>query len=231
MPTKRRGGMIIRLVDVVLIVLFGFLATAVAGLVTSWIDRKVTARVQMRVGPPFFQPFYDIAKYMIKETTVPAGAPVWVFLAAPLIGLAAVSAAATILWRAVLTPGQTFVGDLIVLIYLLTMPALAVILGSFASRGIHERGTAVPWPHQSEGGDPPTRGPVSRAHSPWDGLSMPIGIGVCREICELLSTHSSPTSSTKRANSDFPMKRTLPTRECSMGPDDQGPKPYPNSTS
>ena len=33
-----------------------------------------------------------------------------------------------------LSPANTFVGDIIVLLYLLTMPALAVILGSFASR-------------------------------------------------------------------------------------------------
>ena len=31
----------------------GLLFTGVAGLVTSWVDRKVTARVQMRAGPPF----------------------------------------------------------------------------------------------------------------------------------------------------------------------------------
>jgi NADH-quinone oxidoreductase subunit H len=112
----------------------GLLFTAAAGLVTSWIDRKVTARVQMRVGPPFLQPFYDIAKYMIKETTVPEGAPVWLFLSAPLIGLAAVGAASTIIGRSLAAPTGSFVGDLFVLLYLLTMPALATILGSFASR-------------------------------------------------------------------------------------------------
>ncbi len=115
------------------IVFPGLVFTAVLGLVTSWIDRKVTARVQMRVGPPFLQPFYDIAKYMIKETLIPAGAPAWLFLTAPLIGLTAVALASTILWRAMIFPSQAFVGDLIVLMYLLTMPALAVILGAFAS--------------------------------------------------------------------------------------------------
>jgi NADH-quinone oxidoreductase subunit H len=35
----------------------GLLFTALAGLLTSWVDRKVTALVQMRVGPPFLQPF------------------------------------------------------------------------------------------------------------------------------------------------------------------------------
>ncbi len=112
----------------------GLLFTCTAGLVTSWVDRKVTARVQMRVGPPFFQPFYDIGKLLIKDTCVPAGGSIGLFLLAPLIGLAAVALASTILWRSLLHPQATFVGDLIVLLYLLAMPALAAILGAFASR-------------------------------------------------------------------------------------------------
>jgi len=32
----------------------GFLFTAVAGLFVAWIDRKLTARLQWRVGPPHF---------------------------------------------------------------------------------------------------------------------------------------------------------------------------------
>jgi len=112
----------------------GLLFTAAAGLVTSWVDRKVTARVQMRAGPPFFQPFYDIGKLLIKETCVPAGGSIGLFLLAPLIGLAGVTLASMILWRALLDPQATFVGDLIVLLYLLALPPLAVILGAFASR-------------------------------------------------------------------------------------------------
>ncbi len=111
----------------------GLLFTGVAGLITSWIDRKVTARVQMRVGPPFLQPFYDIGKLLIKETCVPKGANIGLFLSAPLIGLTGVALTSMIVWRALLDPGATFVGDLIVLLYLLAMPALGVILGSFAS--------------------------------------------------------------------------------------------------
>ncbi len=112
----------------------GLLFTAVAGLFTSWVDRKVTALVQMRVGPPFLQPFHDIRKLLIKETCVPEGGAIGLFLLAPLLGLAAVTLASMILWRALLDSQATFVGDLIVLIYLLIMPALAVMLGSFASR-------------------------------------------------------------------------------------------------
>jgi NADH-quinone oxidoreductase subunit H len=112
----------------------GLLFTAIAGLLTSWVDRKVTALVQMRVGPPFLQPFYDIRKLFIKETCVPEGGAIGMFLLAPLVGLAAVTLASMILWRTLLDADATFVGDLIVLIYLLAMPALGVILGSFASR-------------------------------------------------------------------------------------------------
>jgi len=112
----------------------GLLFTAIAGLLTSWVDRKVTAMVQMRVGPPLLQPFYDIRKLFIKETCVPEGGAIGLFLLAPLLGLAAVTLASMILWRTLLDVEATFVGDLIVLIYLLVMPALSVMLGSFASR-------------------------------------------------------------------------------------------------
>lgn len=112
----------------------GLLFTASAGLVTSWIDRKITARVQMRRGPPPLQPFYDIGKLFIKETCVPAGGAVGLFLVAPLIGLAGVVLASIIVWRAMIDPATTFVGDLIVVFYLLMMPALGTILGAFASR-------------------------------------------------------------------------------------------------
>ncbi|MGR8918383.1 MAG: complex I subunit 1 family protein [Gammaproteobacteria bacterium] len=112
----------------------GLLFTATAGLVTSWVDRKLTARVQMRAGPPLLQPFYDVGKLLIKETCVPAGGAVGLFLLAPLIGLAGVALASTILWRALIDPAATFMGDLVVLLYLLMMPALGTILGAFASQ-------------------------------------------------------------------------------------------------
>lgn len=112
----------------------GLLFTAVAGLLTSWVDRKVTAMVQMRVGPPLLQPFYDLRKFFIKETCAPEGGAVGLFLLAPLIGFAGVVLASMILWRTLLYPQASFVGDLVVLIYLLMMPALGVVLGAFASR-------------------------------------------------------------------------------------------------
>ncbi|HEA46852.1 MAG TPA: NADH-quinone oxidoreductase subunit H [bacterium] len=112
----------------------GFIFTAVVGLLASWIDRKVTARVQWRKGPPLLQPLYDMMKLMGKETIVPKGSSRLTFLLSPLFALAAVTIVSTLLWRTIISPNTTFLGDLIVILYLLIIPPLAVIMGGFASR-------------------------------------------------------------------------------------------------
>jgi NADH-quinone oxidoreductase subunit H len=49
----------------------GFLFTAVVGLLLTWVDRKVTAVIQSRIGPPWFQPFADVGKLLSKRMIVP----------------------------------------------------------------------------------------------------------------------------------------------------------------
>ncbi len=112
----------------------GFLFTSIAGLLASWVDRKVTARVQWRVGPPWFQPFADVFKLLGKETIVPDGPRATLFLTAPLIGLVGVTLVSTIVWMVNLNRGSGFLGDLIVVMYLFTLPSLAVIIGGSASK-------------------------------------------------------------------------------------------------
>jgi len=111
----------------------GFLFTAVAGLLATWVDRKVTARVHWRVGPPWYQPFADTVKLLGKEVIVPAGAKATGFLIAPIVGLAAATLASTILWMANLYPSSSFVGDSIVVLYIMTIPAISMIIGASAS--------------------------------------------------------------------------------------------------
>lgn len=111
----------------------GFLFTIVVGILASWIDRKVTARVQWRVGPPLLQPLYDIIKLLGKETIVPQGNK-FIFLSTPLFGLASVIVVSTLIWKTIIDPGATFLGDIIVILYLLTIPAIALIIGGFSSR-------------------------------------------------------------------------------------------------
>ena len=111
----------------------GLVFSAVMGLLTTWVDRKVTARVQWRVGPPWYQPFADMVKLIGKEIVVPAGAKGTGFLLMPLVGLAAATLASTILWHVNLYPSSSFIGDTIVVIYVMTIPAIAMILGASAS--------------------------------------------------------------------------------------------------
>ncbi|MHC4115500.1 MAG: respiratory chain complex I subunit 1 family protein [Planctomycetota bacterium] len=115
----------------------GFLFTVCAGLIATWIVRKVSALVQWRVGPPFLQPFYDIMKLLGKETLVPQEAQRAVFMGAPIVGLAAVLLLSTMLWRITIAPKTLFIGDIIVAIYLMLLPSLALILGSSASASPH----------------------------------------------------------------------------------------------
>ncbi|MFH1248380.1 MAG: complex I subunit 1 family protein [Candidatus Omnitrophota bacterium] len=112
----------------------GFLFSACVGLISGWIDRKVTARIQWRVGPPWYQNFVDIVKLLGKETIIPEGAAKLTFLLSPFLGLLSASLVATILGVTVRLPLESFVGDLIVVLYLLIIPAIAIIIGASASR-------------------------------------------------------------------------------------------------
>jgi len=112
----------------------GFLFTAVVGLLLTWVDRKVAAVVQSRIGPPWYQPFADIGKLLAKRMILPRGAQNVGFIAAPLLSVVGATLAAVIVFRALFSPSTGFMGDLIVLVYLSTLPAIALIIGGASSR-------------------------------------------------------------------------------------------------
>jgi len=111
--------------------------TLAVGMAAKWYDRKLTAMVQYRKGPPWYQPVADVLKLLYKETLMPTTARATGFLIAPAVGLAASVLAAAMLWAALLNPDVSFVGDLIVVIYLLIIPPLMTILGASASGNPH----------------------------------------------------------------------------------------------
>jgi NADH-quinone oxidoreductase subunit H len=112
----------------------GFLFSAVVGLFLTWIDRKVSARIHWRVGPPWFQPYADFLKLLLKETIIPEGSSRTLFFMGPLIGMIAMSIIAVMLFSMNFYPARTFIGDLIVVIYLLALPPIGIIIGGSASK-------------------------------------------------------------------------------------------------
>ncbi|QNL20412.1 NADH-quinone oxidoreductase subunit H [Hyphobacterium sp. CCMP332] len=112
----------------------GLAFVATIGGVLSWLDRKVTAWVQFRKGPPFLQPLYDFLKLLlVKETIVPAKGSITLFLMAPVFGLFGALMASVFILLPAFNINSGFEGDLIVIFYLLIIPPLAYILGAMAS--------------------------------------------------------------------------------------------------
>jgi len=112
----------------------GLLFAGVIGGLLSWFDRKITAQVQFRKGPPLLQPFYDFLKLLlVKETILPARGATMTFLIAPVLGLFGATAAAAFILLPLFNINIGFEGDVMVIFYLLTIPSLTYILGALAS--------------------------------------------------------------------------------------------------
>lgn len=105
----------------------------VFGLIYKGVDRKLSAHMQGRIGPPVRQPFRDIVKLFTKENIVPDNAISWVYNLAPLIGLIATMTILLYLPIGGFNPLLSNQGDLILILYLLLIPSLAMVIGGFAS--------------------------------------------------------------------------------------------------
>jgi NADH-quinone oxidoreductase subunit H len=112
----------------------GLLFAAITGAFLSWFDRKISARVQFRKGPPVLQPFYDFFKLLlVKETILPRFGSPLLFLVAPIFAVFGASMAAVFILLPLFNITTGFRGDLIVIFYLLTIPSFSYIIGALAS--------------------------------------------------------------------------------------------------
>ena len=105
----------------------------VIGFLFKGLDRRVEARLQRRVGPPLVQPWLDTAKLLTKETLIPRTACRQAFLMAPVVGFAGMAVCAAFIPVPGVFDGLYNMGDLLVLFYLLPIPAIAVMMGGSAS--------------------------------------------------------------------------------------------------
>jgi NADH-quinone oxidoreductase subunit H len=96
------------------------------GLAYEWVDRKLLAQLQNRVGPRWFQPLADVVKLLAKEEIIPEGVDARLFIGLPILALAGGLTAALYVPLAGLPPSYSFPGDLIVTIYLLSLLTLGM---------------------------------------------------------------------------------------------------------
>ncbi len=114
----------------------GFAFLFVCAMAFEWADRRLIARFQGRVGPPWFQPLADLIKLLAKEDLLPTGAHGTLAALLPMISLAAVLTAALYVPVASYAPAA-FEGDLIVVLFLLSIPTLAYFLAGWVTVGVY----------------------------------------------------------------------------------------------
>ena len=121
----------------------GFIFLSTYGLIVEYLDRKLYARFQNRIGPPWFQPLADFIKLIGKEAIVPAKADKGMFRILPAFALASVSA--VILYIPLWSTGALFPfkSDLIVVLYLLTIPTITFFIAGWVSASLYSTLGAV----------------------------------------------------------------------------------------
>ena len=96
--------------------------------------RKLYAKVQSRMGPPVVQPYYDLLKLLGKETL---SAGNWAFRIAPMMALASIITAVSLMPLGYRAGFLTQYGDIITIIYLLTLGGVSVLLGALSSKNTY----------------------------------------------------------------------------------------------
>lgn len=104
----------------------GGLFLLLSGLFYEWADRKLVARYQNRIGPRWFQPLADFLKLLSKEEVTPKGVNAFLFYSLPVIAVAGALTAALYVPVVGLPPVFSFSGDLIVVLYLLSLLTLCM---------------------------------------------------------------------------------------------------------
>ena len=107
------------MINIVWAIVFVLVAPVVGGLVAG-IDRKITAHMQGRVGPSILQPFYDVGKLFEKEQTV--------------VNETQIFYAICYIIFMIFTGALFFAGgDLLLVIFALTLAQIFLVLGAFAA--------------------------------------------------------------------------------------------------
>lgn len=124
-----------------LLIFPGFLYAFLIGWLMLWVERKTLARLQSRIGPPFYQPFFDFVKLMTKEPLPRLSRENSFYLFLPLLAVGATLGSLTLL--PVLPNSLSLVGDLVLFIALIEIAPIGLVLLGFLSRSIFGQVGAV----------------------------------------------------------------------------------------
>ena len=111
------------------------LMLVITGMFYEWVDRKLVARFQNRVGPRWFQPVADVIKLFAKEQITPRLANPYLFFGLPVIAMTGALTAALYVPLMGLEPAHSFPGDLIVTIYLLSLLTMCIGIAGWNTSG------------------------------------------------------------------------------------------------
>ena len=113
----------------------GALYLIVVSLAVTWLDRKLVARWQGRIGPPWYQPLADLIKLMVKEDVVTVGTNAAMSALLPMVALACTMAASMCV-PVGNNVSQSFEGDLVVTVFLLSIPSLAYFVAGWMAPSV-----------------------------------------------------------------------------------------------
>ncbi|KXB07415.1 hypothetical protein AKJ52_00250 [candidate division MSBL1 archaeon SCGC-AAA382C18] len=111
----------------------GIIFSFIVGQFYEGLDRKIAAHLQHRIGPPVWQPFLDVGKLFTKEDITPANAQSGLFNFSPYLGFGAIIAVMLMIPVYAASAAFSASADLIVIIYLLNIPAVAIMLAGVSS--------------------------------------------------------------------------------------------------
>lgn len=114
----------------------GFLFLVILAMACEWVDRKLYARFQNRIGPPWYQPLADFIKLLAKEEIIPEAADKKMFRLLPMVAMAAILTSFLYIPVWGINAFYSFPADLIVVFYLLTIPTLSFFLAGWNSTSL-----------------------------------------------------------------------------------------------
>lgn len=107
------------------------LTLILVGMFYEWVDHKLVARFQSRIGPRWFQPLADIVKLFAKEQITPRIANPMLFFGLPVMALSGALTSALYVPMLGLAPSASFPGDLVVALYLLSLLTISISLAGW----------------------------------------------------------------------------------------------------